>query len=58
MTKQEYDTLHTLIRTNKERVDNPQGSSYTWKDTTGLFRWELLKAIWELTRVIKGELDE
>ena len=44
MTAQEYNSIRDLIM----------------NDITGnaVWRWEMLKALWDLTRVIKSGLDE
>ena len=45
MTKQEYESI-------KKSIENQPTISLA------VFQWELLKALWDLTRAIKGELDD
>ena len=46
MTKNEYDILYKAIHGTEE--------NRTGKD---LFRWELLKVLWEIRDALKGNLE-
>jgi hypothetical protein len=44
MTKQEYEKIENdILFGEKSQL---------------IFRWELIKALWDLTRVIKGGIDD